>query len=336
MYPLANRKVNKTVRAGLPKNDDEFFEESLRFFFENGSKLQQIFPHCVDEYNDHSLLKLISIAYWIGIFSPIAHRQLREKYGYRVAYVDSMAGSGVTSTKRANDYLCGSCPGALLSAIKKKFPFDRVIAVEIDPKKGDALEQRLDTIVPQPTIAVYKKDILEVSQVIAQELQNNTVSYIVIDPQALKGMTWAGIGPLLKCKGDAMVTWFEAEAWRMKGAANSSIEHQAAEATRERLTELFGSEEWKNVQSAEELTKLFISRVLRECSKTAYAKIKIPRSDGGYYWMILFTGKFKEANKLANEWKTNIERRINSAHGRGISTLLDVKAGRTSTLKDFI
>jgi len=325
-----------TLTKGKPhKSDEEFYDERIRFFLENGSIFQKICPTCVDEYNDHSLLKLISIMYWIGIFSPIVHRQLRDNFDYRIAYVDSMAGSGVTMAKRANDYFCGSCPGALLSAIKHNCPFDLMIAVEIKPEKADALKQRINTITPQPNITVHTKDILEISQDIAQELQKRTISYIVIDPQALKGMTWAGIGPLLKCKGDAMVTWFEAEAWRLRRAASSPKEHQAAEASKERLTELLG-EEWKNVQSAEGLTDLFIKRVIHECGKTAYAQVKIPRLDGGYYWMILFTGMPKNPQKLVDEWKTNVDRRINSVYGRGIPSLLDVKAGRISTLKNWI
>ena len=302
----------------------------MDFFVENGKKLQKICPNIVDEYNDHSLFKLISIAYWVGIFTPIAHRQLRERYGYKIAYVDTMAGSGVTSTKRAGDYFCGSCPGALLSA--QRFPFDIVHAVEIDSQKGDALKKRLETFLPQENVVVYNKNILDVSQKIAQELQSKTISYIVIDPQAFQGMTWGGVCPLLNCKGDAMVTWFEAEIWRMKCSADSQNVHQAAEATGDRLTELLGTEEWKHVESAEDLTKIFINRVILECGKSAHAKIKIPMTDGGYYWMILFT----KETKLADEWKTHVEKRINSAHGHDISVLLDVKAGRISSLNNWI
>lgn len=328
--------MTTTVKAGLPKKDEEFFEESLDFFVENGKKLQKFCPDSVDEYNDHSLLKLISIAYWIGFFSPIAHRQLKDRFGYQIAYVDTMAGSGVTATKRSGDYFCGSCPGALLSASARKFPFDLVFAVEIDSQKGNALHERLETLLPQQNVIVFNKDIADVSQEIAQKLQYHTISYVVIDPQAFQGMTWTGIGPLLQCKGDAMVTWFEAECWRMKCAACSQNKHQAAEADEQRLTELLGSEQWKNAQSAEELTKIFIDRVLHDCGKTAHAQIKIPRSEGGYYWMILFTGKFPKAANLADEWKKHVEKRIHSAHGRDIAVLLDVKAGRTSTLKNWI
>jgi three-Cys-motif partner protein len=303
-----------------------------------GKNFKKICPESVDEYKPHSLFKLISIAYWVGIFSPIAHRQLKEKFGYQIAYVDTMAGCGVTSTSRERsvDFFCGSCPGALLSASIRKFPFDLVFAVEIDSQKGIALQKRLETLLPQQNVTVFNKDIADVSQEIAQKLQYHTISYVVIDPQAFQGMTWAGISPLLNCKGDAMVTWFEAECWRIKCSAIAQNEHQAAEASGERLTEFFGTEQWKNAQSPEELTTLFVERVLCDCGKTAFAKIKIPRSDGGYYWMILFTGKFPKAANLVDEWKKHMEKRINSAHGQDIAVLLDVKAGRTLTLKNWI
>lgn len=70
------------------------------------------------------------MTYWARIFTPIAHRQLKERFGYDVVYVDSMAGSGVTKTRRGGDYFCGSCPGAILHAIDIGFPFDKVIGVE--------------------------------------------------------------------------------------------------------------------------------------------------------------------------------------------------------------
>ena len=118
---------------GPKKSNEDFFNEGIKFFCDNGNQLAEVCPEIVDEYNDHSLLKLIAITYWVGFFSPIAHKRLGERY--EVAYVDTMAGSGVTKTKRTGDCFCGSCTGAVLSAINKGHPFDKVIAVEIEPKK---------------------------------------------------------------------------------------------------------------------------------------------------------------------------------------------------------
>jgi three-Cys-motif partner protein len=262
---------NNIPRGKTKKSDDEFFEESINFFYENGLRLKKICHDCTDEYNDHSLFKLISITYWVGIFSPIAHRQLRSRYGYKLVYVDSMAGSGVTSTKRAKDYLCGSCPGAILSAKRTGYPFDKIFAVEIHRDRAKALAQRLISISPESDIRIFNEDIFQVSNRIASELNKKTISYIVIDPEGFEGMTWNNISPLLKCKGDAMITWFEAEAWRLKTAALSPNKHPGAEAIGNRLTELFGNDNWKYAKSAPDLTDLFINRVLDECNKSEFA-----------------------------------------------------------------
>lgn len=320
---------------GKRKTDSEFFEERIPFYLEHGLSLSHICPDCVDEYNDHSLHKLISIHYWVGFFNPITHRQLREKYSYKIAYVDSMAGSGVTSTKRANDYLCGSCTGAVLRSSDLGFPFDRIFAVEINGEKAEALEKRMLKIAGTSKVTVLPEDILKVSSEIADELKVKTKSFVVIDPEGFQGMTWKGIHPLLACKGDAMVTWFEHELWRLKQAAVSETEHSATKGDRDRLNELFGSEVWINAKSAQELTDIFINRVKEECGKTYAAKVKIPKTGGGYYLMILFTG-FPNPEKLANDWKNNLEKRINSLHGREISSLLDVKTKRVSSLDDYI
>ena len=58
-------------RGGRRKTDDEFFQESIDFFTEDGESLLSAAPAVVNEYDAHSLLKLIGIHYWTGIFVPI-------------------------------------------------------------------------------------------------------------------------------------------------------------------------------------------------------------------------------------------------------------------------
>jgi three-Cys-motif partner protein len=313
------------------KTDEEFFDERLSFILESAKSLKEIDSYLTDEYNDHSVLKLICINYWLGFFLPICEKQLRQPHNYKIAYVDTMAGCGVTSTKRKNDCFCGSCPGSILSSQKINIPFDLVIGVEKEFQKARALEARLNSIFAPEKIIVFNNDINSVSHNIASHLQNKTVSYIVIDPQGLQGMTWNALKPLLSCKGDAMVTWFENEAWRVKTAAVSGTDHPATKAEIVRMTELFG-DGWQSTKTAEELTQRFINRVLFECGKHAHAKVKIPRQIKGYYWMILFTGNFQNAQMLASEWENQVRKRIESSAGKEVSQLLDVKTGRQSTL----
>jgi len=320
------------TQKGKKKTDEEFFDERISSMLEWGQKLKQINPDCTDEYNDHSVLKLICINYWLGIFLPICENRLRQKYHIRIAYIDTMAGCGVTSSKRENDCFCGSCPSVVISSQYLEIPFDLVVGVEINPSKATTLENRLKTIIPLKNIQIINNDINVVSSQITDFLQKNRwVSYIVIDPQALQGMTWGALKPLLSCKGDAMVTWFESEAWRVRSAAVSESNHAAAQSEIIRLNELLG-EGWQQAKSPEELTQKFINRVLFECGKKAFAKAYIPRQPKGHYWMILFTGNFQNAQKLATAWEQNVNKRISSSHGQDISSLLDVKSGRQMSL----
>ena len=320
------------TQKGKKKSDEEFFNERLSSILEWGNRLKQINSECTDKYNDHSVLKLICINYWLEIFLPICEKQLRQKFKYKIAYIDTMAGCGVTSSKRENDCFCGSCPGAVISSQYKKIPFDLIVGVEIDSNKATILGNRLKTVLAPEKVRVVNDDINSVSSQIADYLKKNRyVSYIVIDPQALQGMTWSALKPLLSCKGDAMVTWFESEAWRVGSAALSESNHAAAQTEILRLNELLG-EGWQQAGSSEELTQLFINRVLSECGKKAYAKAYIPRQPAGYYWMILFAGDFQNAQKLATAWEQNVNKRIQSSHGQEISSLLDVKSGRQKSL----
>lgn len=246
------------------KSDDEFFEDMLSLLCDEGNRLKSIDPTIVDEYRDHSLKKLIAIVYWIGIFTPIVHNKLKS-IGYTVTYVDSMGGSGLTRSKRAGDCFCGSCPAALITASRKGYPFDEIIAVEKDPGKAATLEKRLNSITPRPKITVIPGDINDVSSRIYDQLKSRTVSYIVIDPEGFKGMTWSAISPLLQCKGDAMITWFEQDLFRMKKAALSRA--ASAEGNASRLTELLGTDVWKDTNRSEELTNLFVQRVMKTMNK---------------------------------------------------------------------
>ncbi len=223
---------------------------------------------------------------------------------------------------------------ALYYQHRKGFPFDKVIAVEIDPNKARALERRLKYIDPNVKLLIHSGDISQVSDSIVKEVKQGCVSYMVIDPEGFEGMSWNSIGPLLACKGDAMMTWFEMDAMRMRGAALSGGRN--ANTIGERLTELVGSEEWRDASQPSDLTDVLIKRIRRETGKEAAEYIDIEDRRGKHYKMILFAGKFRNSQKLTMKWKENMERRLGSSSGRNIDRLLDRKTGRVRDLRDFM
>jgi hypothetical protein len=132
-----------------------------------------------------------------------------------------------------------------------------------------------------------------------------------------------------------MVTWFEADAWRLKEAADTPVKHKAAEADAARLTELLGTKAWRDATNAADLTRMFAERVVSDCDKTAWARLAIPEGERTPYAMLLFAGNFPSAGKLVAAWHSNLEKRVESLHGQNLSSLLDVRAGRLGTLKQW-
>jgi three-Cys-motif partner protein len=319
---------------GKRVSDEEFYDQSLNFWVEHGKELRRICPECTNEYNDHSLLKLIGFTYWVGIFLPIIHKKFRKRHGYRICYIDIMAGSGVTSTKRAGDYFCGSCPGVLLSSKAKNILFDLVIAIEIDKKKAIALKKRLDFLNISSEIEVVQKDINEcIEEIITKIKEERSVSYIIIDPEGYEGLFWATIEPLLKLKGDLMLNWFEHDLWRIRGAALSEAANEnVKEFHIKRLNELFGGESWREAYSSSHLTDMFIVRLTSISDKNIAEVVTIPRVAGDFKLILLTNEHVKDQ---AKDWAKRVTERINSIHGKEISKLLDVKAGRQKSLKEF-
>lgn len=271
----------------------------------------------------------------MGIFNPIVHKNFREPHKYKIIFIDAMAGSGVTSTRDKGDCFCGSCPGVLLSATKRNFPFDSVIAVEINVNKAKTLEKRLESIDMPTDINVIPKDINQCyKDIIDLVNKEKSMSYTIIDPEGYEGIHWNTIVSLISLRGDSMLTWFEHDVWRMRGAALSKeTPANTKDSDIKRLNEIFGGDYWQLAKSKQNLTKLFIERLLSSTGKSVAETITIPRTSGEFQ-LILFTNE--SAKHKANEWARRVSEKINSIHGQSISNLLDVKTGRNTSLIDFM
>ena len=146
-------------------------------------------------------------------------------------------------------------------------------------------------------------------------------------------MDWKAIGPLLGCDGDAMVTWFEDGAWRLKRGADT--ESSGSEGQAKKLDDVFGSNVWQEAQNKEEMTRIYIDNVIEKTIKSAAARVSIKDRSNNHYDLILFAGKFDIAEKLVKRWEKQMVRRLNSPKGMDIRYLLEVGTGRTKTLFDF-
>lgn len=314
------------------KSDDIWFDEKLDFMIEKGEQLSTIHPDVFEAYDNHSALKLIAINYWVSMFNPIVSKNLREPYGYKVIFVDVMCGSGVTKTRK-NANFCGSTAGALLSANNVSHPFDQIIGVDVIGEKIKALEERLRSLDSDIDLTFYSNGIENSCDEVVKQLEGKTASFVVIDPHGLQGLSWKCIGPIIKNSNDIMVTWFEDGAWRLKQAALQ--DHAASKSDGERLTELLGSEDWKPVSSKEELTDLFIQRVMKEGGKSHSEFVSIEDDKREHYKMILFV-KSSKAISVAKKWTRIMNDRLHSKEGKSVGKIVDVKTSSQTNLENFI
>jgi len=315
------------------KTDEEFYHENLQSYIENGKALSIIDPDVVNEYGNHSVLKLICMHYWIGFFCPICYKNLKEPYGYNLAYIDTMAGTGVTANRDGNNHFCGSCTGAIIRSSILNKPFDLIIAVESDRIRAETLYKRISSIFSTGSTMVYSDPLESVAETIVQFINSQKkkiVSYTVIDPEGFEGLTWGAIFPLLSCKGDAMITWFEDGAWRIKQAAIQ--EHRTAEGQAKKMEELLGPG-WKTANTPNDLTQMFIRRIQNIPGKEAVGKVKISQGNGSSYYMLLFSRS--KNDPIVKNWESEVTRRLSSVDKDNLSLLLEVESGRQKTLFGF-
>src|SRR6267378_4061400 len=306
-------------KTPAPKSDSDFWKEALEFFLTWGDKLRPA-GSSTDKYNDHSVIKLLAMTYWVGIFVPIVRTKLVEPYGYSMVYLDTMAGSGVTETARKGDFFVGSCTAAWIAAERMRHPFDAIIAVEPNAKRAQSLRARLQVLLPTARVRVFEQELEDVSAIIHGWFEKKATSFAFIDPEGFDGMTWAGLEPILGLKGDAMVTWFEKGAFRLKEAALSQANN--ASANRLRLDDLFGQGVWRGATSAQELTDLFCRRVEGSCKKLPAQQFTVEVRDGEHYKVILFAGEGCPED-LPARWLSQMKRRVRP--GMDIATLIDLE-----------
>ncbi len=313
-----------------PKSNQDFWDEALEFFLSWGDRLRPV-GSTSDVYNDHSVIKLIAMTYWVGIFVPIVRKNLVERYGYKMVYIDTMGGSGVTTTRRMNDCFLGSCPAAMIAAEQRGNPFDGVIAVEVDGPRARALEERIRSVRSSTETRIFNEPLSAVASQIHDWFAERATSFAFIDPEGFQGMTWEGIFPVLSLKGDAMVTWFEADAHRLRGAALAGGPSAAADAAR--MDDLFGNDQWRSAKLAPQLTALFCERVASEAGKLEAREFEVEDRERGRYKLLLFAGSGCPAH-LPDEWVKQMSRRL--PPGIDIATLVDRKKGRATGLDQFL
>lgn len=183
-------------------------------------------------YNAHTLLKLSLLSYYIGIFLPIAGKQVNT-YGGRIIFIDALAGSGLVKVKDLgeNYVVRGS---SLIGALSKKpkggsddfYYFDIVYSVEKDSSRFSLLKKRFEIIEENerlhPKLVPIYGDINEKIADISQEIKPQDYVLLFIDPEGITETSLATFNSLFKKSKhiDVILNYNDIGALRNLGAGN--------------------------------------------------------------------------------------------------------------------
>jgi hypothetical protein len=121
-------------------SDADWLNKYVKVLSDLGEKFTDSRPTI--SYGPHTVLKVISVYYYAGMFAKIAKGDSAKARGYDAAvYLDLFAGPGVVSVGSKGDLVAGSP----IAATSTPFPFDYSVFVEIDSAKAAALKARVST-----------------------------------------------------------------------------------------------------------------------------------------------------------------------------------------------
>ena len=104
-------------------NQIKDLEETNSKFKEQISKIKNVQPEIVNNFQEATPLKLVVLDYYLKIYSAIISNYIKNNLFFEnMIYVDLFCGSGLDRLKSKNDILIGS---PLISILNHKSKFDR-------------------------------------------------------------------------------------------------------------------------------------------------------------------------------------------------------------------
>ena len=164
------------------KSNQKWLSDQLDFISDLGRRAAEAGGGVSHAYGPHTALKLAALNHSLGVFLPIARKQITD-YGKfdGAVYIDLFAGCGATRMPESGDWLAGSP----ILAAGSRYRFDRIVCMESDPENASALEARF-RLFPDRVCEVMNGD----CNVLAPDLKNrigleNPLAFVFVDPQGM-------------------------------------------------------------------------------------------------------------------------------------------------------
>ncbi len=229
-------------------------------------------------YKGHtwSALKEIVLGYWVGLYTRVMQRQMRDWCrGYY--YIDLLAGPGIVQIKETGDIILGSPLVAYFLAYRQ---FSGYILVDRNEKVCSALRARmLRAGVDRNRLTILSLDcnderVIKVVREILEEEGRHAL--VFIDPEGFE-IKWTTVEELLKLPCDLIIVFQTHMLRRTQRKAD----------TDKILNEFFGTDKWRDL-SADDCLKLYMKR-LKGCMEEYRGK-KCSRQYRAYVRNIKISG----------------------------------------------
>ncbi len=288
------------------------------------------------EYGAYTLLKILCVNYYAGIFTRIAKGPNANIAGYDGAvYIDLFAGPGLVKIEETGDVIVGSPIAVATSST----PFDYSFFVEIDSERGKALGERMSKVLTKDKYEIIPEDCNLAIDYIVQEIKKRfrkPVVFAFIDPEGMeiKWRTVCAISSAFR-SSDFMINVSSGAArvaGRMK-SKNSSKFHD-----RPIFEDFFQNEKAEDIllrlNAGQKVNDIYEQAVRGTLGRPRGKTIPIRDRGGSVMYNILaYTRESARGSRWANTFFT-LEQELKGMDSDEVRHILDVLQKRAGTL-DF-
>lgn len=271
------------------KTDFDRIKDMVLRIKDDGS-LSSIDSDITNIYAEQTLYKLTSFNYYQYVYCQVMKNQ-KKSWLKKCYYIDLMAGSGLTKILDRNIFACGSSVLAAKNSLRAGGVFDKIICVELDEERAKTLEKRMHLVYPPEKVVVINDAAENVIPSIIDEIRGDGVHFLAcVDYQNTQGPGFDDISPLLKMRGDAMMTFMVQALWRAIGQSTTGGMGNC-EAIHRYLGN--GCDEWREAKTESDLLSIYCD-LIRECDRTV-VPVNIKSENSGFHFHTCFSCKNKKS-----------------------------------------
>ena len=308
------------VYGGLV-SDYDWLKRHTEDILELTYPIETIEPCIVNKFGPWAVVKLISLKYFISIYTTIISKQ---DWVDQMRYIDLLAGSGLNEVSTNGDLIAGS---PIIAANYPRKKFDALHLVEKDSINANALKKRINSS--------------NISTQIINESCNTGIDNILnlvgdsdhylafVDCESGMEITWDTMHKLLSKSGDVIFNFQTASVYRVISAwqSNQNYQHNS-------LDLLYGDESWKNFHSRDECLFGYIEKIRANSNREVVIPCRINGPGSYHYDLIIATRKTRGGSPYMDAVR-ELSTRVENLRPNFIQSILDILKGRRKSLDSY-